>query len=79
MSTTKSLSTNMWPSGLITQVCFKSQSNALTQAKVCNPSQFIEQDPHIPSLHDLLNEKVESQWFLIYNKASKYIGFNSDN
>jgi len=44
------------------------------QANEWRPSQFIAQDPHIPSLHDLLNDKVESYLSLIFKTASKYIG-----
>jgi hypothetical protein len=39
----------------------KSVSIERIQASECNPSQFIEHDPQIPYLHDLLNDRVESK------------------
>lgn len=53
-----------------------SLSKALMHAKVTRPSQFIAQDPQIPSLHDLLNDKEESKLSLMYKRASKNIGAN---
>jgi len=39
----------------------KSVSIERMQASECNPSQFIEHEPQIPYLHDLLKDKVESK------------------
>jgi len=64
----------MCPNGVIIDGFVKSVSMALTQARECNPSQFIEHDPQIPSLHDLLKDKDGSCLSLIYKRASKYIG-----
>lgn len=61
ISTTKSLRTNIWPNGVIKDGLDKSESIYLMQANEWSPSQFIAQDPQIPSLHDLLNESVESK------------------
>ena len=61
MSTTKSLSTNIWPNGVIKAGLVKSVSIDRMQASECKPSQFIEQEPQIPSLHDLLNDNEESK------------------
>ena len=44
------------------------------QARVFVPSIFIEQEPQIPSLQDLLKVKLESISCLIFIKASKTIG-----
>lgn len=44
------------------------------QAKEWRPSQFMAQEPQMPSLQDLLKVRVESMSSLILIKASKYIG-----
>ena len=44
------------------------------QASVFSPPMFMEHDPHIPSLHDLLKVKVGSTVSLILIKASNTIG-----
>lgn len=44
------------------------------QAKVLTPPIFIEQEPQIPSRHDLLKVKVGSTSFLILIRASNIIG-----
>jgi hypothetical protein len=50
----------------------KSKSIALMQAKVCNPSQFMLQEPQIPSLHDLiLIEEIFT--FLKPEKSHNYL------
>ena len=48
------------------------------QAKVFLPSIFIEQDPQIPSLQDLLKVIVVSISFFIFIKASRTIGPQSE-
>ena len=55
----------MCPKGVIKAGFVKSVSISLIQAKECRPSQFIAQEPQIPYLHDLLNDKVESRLSLI--------------
>jgi hypothetical protein len=40
-------------------------------ATVLTPSMFVEHEPHIPSLHDLLNHIVESCSVLIFIRTSK--------
>lgn len=51
----------MCPKGVINAGLDKSLSIYLIQEREWRPSQFIEQDPQIPSLHDLLKERVESR------------------
>ena len=64
----------MCPNGVIMAGLDKSLSIGLMQANEWRPSQFIAQEPQIPSLQDLLKDKVESYLSLIFNTASKYIG-----
>lgn len=51
----------------------------LMHARVLTPPIFIAQDPHIPSLQDLLNVKVGSISFLILIKASRTMGPHLQN
>lgn len=44
------------------------------QASVLTPPMFMEQEPQIPSLHDLRKVKVGSISFLILIRASNTIG-----
>ena len=64
----------MCPNGVMIAGFDKSVSIGLIHAKEWRPSQFIAQLPQIPSLQDLLKDKVESYVSLIFSKASKYIG-----
>ena len=49
-------------------------SMGVKQASVFVPLIFIEHEPHIPSLHDLLNVSVGSTLFFMYMIASNNIG-----
>jgi len=49
-------------------------SQPLVQARVLRPSMFIEQEPQIPSRHDLRNDRVGSISFLMWIRASSSIG-----
>ena len=48
------------------------------QARQFLPFMFMAQEPHIPSLQDLLNAKVGSISFLIRIRASRTMGPQSD-
>ena len=74
MSGTKSLITGICGSGYILR-CVSSDTFKI-QANVFVPLIFIEHDPQIPSLQDLLNASVESTLFFIYSNTSRPIGPN---
>ena len=65
MSTTKSLRTNMCPRGVMRAGLVRSASIYRIQAKEWRPSQFMAHEPQIPYLQDLLNDKVESKFYLM--------------
>lgn len=44
------------------------------QANVLTPPMFMEQDPQIPSRHDLLKVREGSISFLIFSRASSIMG-----
>ena len=50
----------------------------LVQARVFLPSIFIEHEPQMPSLHDLLKVIVVSISFFIFKSASRTIGPQSE-
>ena len=55
----------MWPRGVIRAGLLRSLSIYFMQAKVWIPSQFIEQDPQMPSLQERRKVNVESKLSLI--------------
>lgn len=77
MSTTRSFSTNMCPNGVMMAGLLMSVSMGLMQASECSPSQFMAQEPQMPSRQDRLSDRVESWVSFIFNKASKYMGAQS--